>query len=136
VGDKEVMETLLEFLGLFLLLVVELLVTLVVCLLLVGIVLLSTGQLSFMVSSHLAEFVVVYTLRLPLGVFECGLSIFKIYLFGLDVTLDPLDLLLSRVELVLHSLLVFVLQLLNTRFQVVDVGNVLISFSLRNKELV
>ena len=43
VGDEEVVETLLEFLGLFLLLVVELLVTLVICLLLVGIVLLSTG---------------------------------------------------------------------------------------------
>jgi len=136
VGDKEVVEALLEFLCLLLLLVVELLVALVVCLLLIRVVLLATGQLSFMVSSHLAEFVVVYTLGLSLGVFESGLSIFKIYLFGLDVPLDPLDLLLSSVELVLHSLLIFVLELLNARFEVIDVSHVLISFSLRDQELV
>jgi hypothetical protein len=43
VGDKEVVEALLEFLCLLLLLVVELLVALVVCLLLIRVVLLATG---------------------------------------------------------------------------------------------
>ena len=89
-----------------------------------------------MVSSHLAQLIIIYPLRLSLSILKCGLSIFKIYLFGLDVRLDPLYLLLLREQIVLHLLLILVLQLLDARLKVVDVGKILISFSLRDQELV
>ena len=113
VVEKKVVEPLLELLGLFLLLSVQLLVSLMVGFLLVGVVLLSARQLLLVGQPHLSQLLIVHPLHLTFLVLEGRLPLLKIDALCLDIGFDPLDLLLSGVESVLHPALVLILQFLN-----------------------